>query len=113
MTLSPMEPNVSDNSRHGLERIRVCKLHEMLKRSTGESLFFQVAGQASGQSVVDSIQGLFCEADRWLVGNRTQPSHAKHSAEDFKEVNGQNSPWRTREVTRVVDRDRLMRGFIS
>jgi hypothetical protein len=63
MTLSPMEPNVSDNSCHGLESIRVCKLHEMLKRSTGESLFFQVAGQASGQSVVGSIQGLFCEAD--------------------------------------------------
>jgi hypothetical protein len=108
-----MEPNVSDNSCHGLESIRVCKLHEMLKRSTGESLFFQVAGQASGQSVVGSIQGLFCEADQRSVGNCTQPSHAKYSAEVFKEVNGQKSPWRTREVTRAVDRDQLMRGFIS
>jgi hypothetical protein len=85
----------------------------MLKRSTGESLFFQVAGQASGKNVVGSIQGLFCEVDRWLVGNRNQPSHAKYSAEVFKEVNGQKSPWRTREVTRVVDRDQLMHGSIS
>jgi hypothetical protein len=35
-------------------------------------------------------------------------------------VNGQKSPWRTREVTRAVDRDQLMRvvhflnsGFVS
>jgi hypothetical protein len=104
---------VSDNSCHRLERIRVCKLHEMLKRSTRESLFFQVAGQASGQSVVDSIQGLFCEADQQSVGNCTQPSHTKYSVEVFKEVNGQKSPWRTREVTRAVDCDQLMRGFIS
>ena len=32
--------SVSDNSCHGLESNRVCKLHEMLKRSMGESLFF-------------------------------------------------------------------------
>jgi hypothetical protein len=38
--------------------------HEMPKRSTGESLFFQVAGQASGQNVVGSIQDLFYKADR-------------------------------------------------
>jgi hypothetical protein len=75
--------------------------------------FFQVAGQASGQSVVGSIQGLFCEADQRSVGNCTQPSHAKYSAEVFKEENGQKSPWRTREVARAVDRDQLMRGFIS
>jgi hypothetical protein len=31
----------------------------MPKRSMGESLFFQVAGQASGQNVVGSIQDLF------------------------------------------------------
>jgi hypothetical protein len=94
----------------GSKSIRVCKLHEMLKRSMGESLFFQVAGQASGQSVNGSIQGLFCEADQRSVGNCTQPSHAKYSAE--QRVNGQKS-WRTREVTRAVDRDQLMCGFIS
>jgi hypothetical protein len=55
----------------------------------------------------------FCEADRRSVGNCRQPSHAKYSAEVFKEVNDQKSPWRTREVTRAVDRDQLMRGFIS
>ena len=142
MTLSPMEPNVSNNSCHGLESIRVCKLQEMLKHSARESLFFQVAGQASGKSVVGNIQGLFCEADQWSVGNCTQPSHAKYSAEVvkevngqkslwktrkimraidskqystevFKEVNGQKSLWRTREVTRVIDHDQLMCGFIS
>jgi hypothetical protein len=31
---------VSDNSCHGLESIQVCKLHEVIRRSTGESLFF-------------------------------------------------------------------------
>jgi hypothetical protein len=107
-----MEPNVSNNSCHGLESIQVCKLHKMLKRSTGESLFFQVAGQASGQSV-GSIQGLFCEADQRSVGNRSHLSHAKYSAKFFKEVNAQKSPWRTREVARAVDHDQLMRGFIS
>jgi hypothetical protein len=62
---------VIDNYFHGLESIRVYKLHEMLKRSTGESLFFQVASQVSGQSVDGSIQGLFCEADQRSVGNCT------------------------------------------
>ena len=88
MTLSPMEPNVSDKCCHGLESIQVCKLHEMLKRSTGESLFFQVAGQTSGQSVFGSIQGLFCEADQRSVGNCSQPSHAKYIVEVFKEEDG-------------------------
>jgi hypothetical protein len=54
-----MDPNVSDKCCHELESIRVCKLHEMIKRSTRKSLFFQVEDQASGQNVVGSIQGLF------------------------------------------------------
>jgi hypothetical protein len=47
------------------------------------------------------------------VGNCSQPSRAKYSAEVFKEVNDRNSPWRTREVMRVVDRDQFKRGIIS
>jgi hypothetical protein len=55
----------------------------------------------------------FCEADQRSVGSCRQPSHAKYSAEVFKEVNDHKSLWRTREVTRAVDRDQLMHGFIS
>jgi hypothetical protein len=85
----------------------------MLKRSTGESLFFQIASQKSGQNVVGSIQGLFCKADQQSVGNCSQPSQAKYSTEVFKEVDGQKYPWRTCEVTRAIDRNQLMRKFIS
>ena len=59
---------VSDNSCHGLKSIQVYKLHEMLKLSTGESLFFQVAGQASGQNVIDSVQGLFLRSRSTVDG---------------------------------------------
>jgi hypothetical protein len=47
------------------------------------------------------------------VGNCSQPSRAKYSAKFFKDVNSRNSPWSTREVTRVVDRDQFKRGIIS
>jgi hypothetical protein len=40
-----------------------------LSTARENSYFFQVAGQVSGQSVVDSIQGLFCEADQRLMDN--------------------------------------------
>jgi hypothetical protein len=43
----------------------------MPKRSTGESLFFQVAGQASGKNVVGSVQDLFYKADRRSPGFRS------------------------------------------
>jgi hypothetical protein len=43
----------------------------MPKRSTGESLFFQVAGQASGKNVVGSPQDLFYKADRRSPGFRS------------------------------------------
>jgi hypothetical protein len=53
----------------------------MLKHSTGESLFFQVAGQASGQSVVGSIQGLFFAKQidgQWVIAaSRVTPSIAQ------------------------------------
>jgi hypothetical protein len=84
-----------------------------LSAARENSCFFQVANQASGQNVVGSIQGLFCEVDQQLVGNCSQPSHSKYSAEVFKEEDSQKSPWRTRKVARAVDRDQLMRGFIS
>jgi hypothetical protein len=79
MTLSPMEPNVSDKCCHELESIRV----------------------------------YFCEADRRSVGNCSQPSHAKYSAEVVKEVNGQKSPWRTREIMRVIDSKQYSTVVIS
>jgi hypothetical protein len=47
----------------------------------------------------------------WVIA--LSSSHTKYSTKVFKEVNGQKSLWRTCEVTRAVDRDPLMRGFIS
>jgi hypothetical protein len=47
------------------------------------------------------------------MDNYSRPSRTKYSTEVFKEVNGQNSLWSTREVTRVVDRDQFKRGIIS
>jgi hypothetical protein len=58
-------------------------------------------------------QGFIDRAEQRSMGNCSQPSRAKYSAEVFKEVNGRNSPWSTREVTRVVDRDQFKRGIIS
>jgi hypothetical protein len=43
----------------------------MPKRNTGESLFFQVVGQASRKNVVGSIQDLFYKADRRSLGFRS------------------------------------------
>jgi hypothetical protein len=65
-----MEPDVSDYSCHRVrEHSGLQVAYEMLKRSMGESLFFQVAGQASGQNVVGSIQGLFAKQinGRWVI----------------------------------------------
>jgi hypothetical protein len=50
-------------------------------------------------------QGFIDEAEQWSDGNCSQPDCAKYSAKVFKEMNGRNSPWGTREVTRVVDRE--------
>jgi hypothetical protein len=58
-----MEPNVSDNSCHGFESIRVCKLHEILKRSTGESLFFP--------SIKSSERALHSSAEKKQRHSRT------------------------------------------
>jgi hypothetical protein len=58
-------------------------------------------------------QGFIDEGEQRSVGNCSQPSHTKYSAEVFKEVNGRNYPWSTHEVTRAIDRDHFKRGIIS
>jgi hypothetical protein len=84
MTLSPMEPNVSDNSCHGLEEYSGLQVARECSSVTRENPCFSNYNQASGQDVFGGIQGLFCEADQRSVGNCSQPSHAKYSAEVLK-----------------------------
>ena len=81
------------------------------KRSTQNKSFSGL--KSSEQAFCFQQQGFIDGAKQRSVGNCSQPSRAKYSAEVFKEVNGRNSPWRTREVTRVVDRDHFKHGFIS
>jgi hypothetical protein len=68
MTLSPMEPNVSDNSCLGLERIQVCRLHEE-RPSIARKAPFQAKNQASEQSDFNGEDQLTKQIDgHWVFG---------------------------------------------
>jgi hypothetical protein len=81
------------------------------KRNTQKKSFLGL--KSSEREFCFQRKGFIDRAEKRSVGNCSQPSHAKYSTEGFKEVNGRNSPWSTREVMRVVDHDQFKCGIIS
>jgi hypothetical protein len=69
MTLSPMEPNVSDNSCLGLESIWVCKLHEKRLSAAWKSIVFQLPIKRAGK-VSRQRPGSMYRVDQRSTGNR-------------------------------------------
>jgi hypothetical protein len=69
MTLSPMEPNVSDISCLGPENIQVCRLHEE-RPSVARKAPFQAKNQVSGRNYVVNGPDSSIKADRRSAGNR-------------------------------------------
>jgi hypothetical protein len=69
MTLSPMEPNVSNISCPGHKSIRVCKSHEKRPSAT-RRISFQASKQVGGQDYIADGPDLSKGADRRLAGNR-------------------------------------------
>jgi hypothetical protein len=80
------------------------------KRSTQKKSFLGL--KSSKRAFCFQWQGFIDGAEQRSVDNYSRPSRAKYSAKVFKEVNGWNSPWSTREVTKVVDHDQFKRGII-
>jgi hypothetical protein len=56
MTLSPMEPNVSNNSCPGLESTQGCRLHMKQPGTTAEGPNFLVASQESEKILLTIVE---------------------------------------------------------
>jgi hypothetical protein len=65
-----MEPNVSDNSCHGLESTQGCRLHTKHPSTAAEGPNFPVASQASEQIFSDDSQDPAYRVNRQSLGFR-------------------------------------------
>jgi hypothetical protein len=69
----------------GSRSMRVCKLHKMLKRSSGEFLFFQVTSQASGE-VLPSAAEIRPRSRSTVIGISELPFYPTFSSKEVSSV---------------------------